>query len=286
MILVSESSQVLNLVLHCVYGLSCTRFSSTVEDVLDCVTTIIKYGLPLAACASQSGALYNLVLSKAPTAGIQMYALAAQHRLDRLAVAVSPFLLSFDLAMLTDDLAGRMGAVYLRRLVFLHLGRSAALKRLLSPPLNYHTPDGICGAREHDTLMNAWSLAVASLARDVRPGTSTLLHISRKLGGVLILPTDLAPTTIKALLGPLVDVASCSRCKEGIQQTVKSVVAGWVGIKVRFQVSQRSRVANGCFRRPQFNVSDGPQSPVHALDPSCSNYTSLLDQHHWGSSTR
>jgi hypothetical protein len=177
MILVPESSQVLNLVLHCVYDLPCTRFSSTVQDVSDCVATILKYGLPLAAYASQAGTLYNLILSKAPTDGIQMYALAAQHRLEQLAVAVSPFLLSLDLATLTDDLVGRMGAVYLRRLVFLHLGRSTALKRLLSPPLNYHTPDDDCGDQEHDALMHAWGLAVASLAWDARPGTSNLLHI-------------------------------------------------------------------------------------------------------------
>lgn len=105
-----------------------------------------------------------------------MYTLAAQHGLEQLAVAVSPFLLSFDLAALTDDFVGRMGAVYLRRLVFLHLGRSAALKRLLSPPLDYHTPDDACGAEEHDALMNAWSVAIAPLAWDARPGTGLLLH--------------------------------------------------------------------------------------------------------------
>lgn len=161
----------LNLVLHCVYDLPCAQFSSGVEDVSTCVMTIIKYGLPLSAYASQDGPLYNLVLSRAPTAGIEMYTLAAQHKLEKLAIAVSPFLLSFDLATLTDDLVGRMGAVYLKRLMFLHLGRSAALKRLLSPPLSYHAPDDICGTREHDALLNAWSLAVASLAWDPRPGT-------------------------------------------------------------------------------------------------------------------
>lgn len=161
----------LNLVLHCIYNLPCTHFSSSAGDVSTCVATIVKYGHSLSAYASQDGPLYNLILSRAPTAGIQMYTLASQHKLEQLAVAVSPFLLTFDLAMLTDDLVRRMGAVYLKRLVYLHLGRSAALKRLLSPPLGYHTPDDICGTREHDALMNAWGLAVASLVWDARPGT-------------------------------------------------------------------------------------------------------------------
>jgi len=211
MILVPESSPVLNLVLHCVYDLPCSQFSSSVEDISACFATIVKYGLPLSSYASPSGSLYNLVLSRAPTAGIQMYTLAAQYRLEQFAVAVSPFLLSFDLATLTEDLVKQMGAVYLKRLVFLHLGRSAALKRLLSPPSNYHPPDGACGAREYDAFMNAWSLAVASLARDARP--------------------NLAPTAIKTTLGPLVDIAPCSQCKEGMQQTIKTIVAAWAGIK-------------------------------------------------------
>jgi hypothetical protein len=173
MILVPEPSPVLNLVLHCVYDLPCTRFSTSVEDVSACVTSIVNYGLPLSVYAAPNGPLYNLVLSRAPTAGIQMYALAAQHKLEQIAVAVSSFLLPFDLATLTDDLTKRMGPVYLKRLVFLHLGRSAALKRLLSPPLSYHPPDDTCGAEEHDALMNAWSLAVASLVWDARPGMHT-----------------------------------------------------------------------------------------------------------------
>lgn len=264
-ILIPEPSPLVNLILHCVYDLQCTRFSSTAEDVSDCVTAIIKYGLPLAAYASQGKALYNLVLSKAPTTGIQMYTLAAQHGLEQLAIAISPFLLSFDLATLTDDLAARMGAVYLRRLVFLHLGRSAALKRLLSPPLNYHAPNDACGIREHDELMNAWSLAIAPLAWDARPGPCP----PPELRIVLNLLTDLAPTAIKSALGPLVDVLPCSLCKEGIQQTVKSVVAAWVGIKVSFRTPQRSLVPDSSFYRPRSNEPRFPQSPTrnYTLDP-------------------
>ena len=169
-ILVPESSPVLNLLLHCMYDLSCLHFSPTVGDISACVTAIIKYGLPLSAYASPGDPLYDVVLSRAPTEGIQMYTLAAQHGLEQLAVGVSSFLLSFDLETLTDDLVERMGAVYLKRLAFLHLGRIAALKRLLSPPLNYHPPDETCGTGEHDALMSAWSSAVASLTWDARPG--------------------------------------------------------------------------------------------------------------------
>lgn len=99
--------------------------------------------------------------------------------------------------------------------------------------------------------------------------------------GVLNLPADLAPTAIKAALGPLVDIVSCSRCREGIQQTVKSVVAAWVGIKVSFPTTQSSHVPNNSCCRPRFNVSHGPQSPMYyTLNLPCSDYTSLRE-HPW-----
>ena len=261
-ILVPEASLVLNLVLHSLYDLPCAHFPSSVEDISACVKTIVKYGLPLSAYASPDGPLYNLVLSRAPAAGIEMYTLAAEHKLEQLAVAVSPSLLSFDLATLGEDLVKRMGAVYLKRLVFLHLGRSTALKRLLSPPLNYHPPDEDCGDEEHDALIGAWGLAVASLGWDARPGAHP--HVI-ELGNVLIPPADLAPTAITAVLGPVVDIAPCSLCKEGIQQTIKSLIAAWVGVKVGFQTLQCSHVPNLHFCRPLFKMSHGPKSPTYTL---------------------
>jgi hypothetical protein len=99
--------------------------------------------------------------------------------------------------------------------------------------------------------------------------------------GVLILPADLAPTAIKAALGPLVDTVSCFRCKEGIKQTVKSIVAAWVGIKVSLQIPRRSQVPNGCLSRPRYDVSNNPQSPLYTINHTGSNYTRLLAQCPW-----
>lgn len=49
-----------------------------------------------------------------------VYALAAHHALD--------------LSTIIDAWGARCGAVYLMRLFVLHLGRTAALKRILAPP--------------------------------------------------------------------------------------------------------------------------------------------------------
>ena len=68
------------------------------------------------------------------------YALAASHDLYSLAVPISSHLLSYPLHMLTDELAEKIGPVYLKRLFFLHLGRLDALRRLLLPPPHPHFP--------------------------------------------------------------------------------------------------------------------------------------------------
>lgn len=170
MVAVEESSAVLNLVLHVAYNLPCSQYAPATDEISDAVDSLDRYGFPLQVFAQPRSNLYNLILNRAPVHPIHMYATAAKHNLEELAIAISSHLLSFDLSELTDQLVEKMGAVYLRRLVFLHLGRMDALKRLLTPPPSFHGPTGSCGFPEQRQLMRAWSLATAGLAWDVRPG--------------------------------------------------------------------------------------------------------------------
>lgn len=170
LVMVPESSPVLNLVLHVAYYLPCNQYATRSDEVVQAVDAIAKYGLPLQLLAQPKSNLYNLILSRAPVSPLMMYVSAASHGLEDLAVAISSHLLSFDLSGLNDELVEKMGAVYLRRLIFLHLGRTAALKRLLSPPPAFHGPTNTCGFPEQRQLMRAWSLATAGLAWDARPG--------------------------------------------------------------------------------------------------------------------
>lgn len=145
---------------------------------MESVDALSRYGFPLCDLAQRWSHLYTMILNRAHTHPIEMYASAASHNLDDLAVAISPHLLSFELSELPDKIAQKMGAVYLRRLMFLHLGRVQALKRLLEPPLEFHTPTDSCGLSEQSQLTRAWSLAIASLAWDVRPGTQDRVWLS------------------------------------------------------------------------------------------------------------
>lgn len=67
-------------------------------------------------------------------------------------------------------MAERIGAVYLKRLFFLHFGRAEALKRILLPPPHPHAPTPSCDFSDQKKLTRAWALASAYLAWDTRPG--------------------------------------------------------------------------------------------------------------------
>ena len=92
--------------------------------------------------------------------------LAAHHQLEDLAVQVSAHLLSFHLYNLTDEMVDRMGARYMKRLMFLHIQRVEAFKAILIVPPPAHE-----GCRVHEgRVQNKWALAVAGMLNDLSPG--------------------------------------------------------------------------------------------------------------------
>lgn len=170
--IVPEDSHVLNIVLHTLYMIPCTHFCPSVDIISKAVSSLKRYGVSIKSLATPDTCLYNLILSRAPLCPIQLYAIAAENELHDLAVAISPHLMSFNLATLTDDVVTQMGPTYLKRLFFLHLGRNQALKRLLFTPPALHGPTMECDFTEQKKLTRAWALAAAYLAWDVRPGLS------------------------------------------------------------------------------------------------------------------
>ncbi|KAM5543255.1 hypothetical protein V8D89_003129 [Ganoderma adspersum] len=169
-----ESANILNIVLHVVYGISCAHYHPGVSTLIAAIDVMAKYGLPPCRHVTPSTPLYALILGQAPVQPIAVYALAAAYDLDDLAVPASSHLQSFAPRTLTDDLAIRMGPVYLRRLLFMHLGRLEALKRLLRASPQLHPPTLSCDFAAQKKLTRAWTLASASLAWDARPGAYTV----------------------------------------------------------------------------------------------------------------
>jgi hypothetical protein len=143
--------------------MSCAHYSPSFNDLHAAVVSLHTFGVSLKAKIVPTQPLFNLLLSHAPLSPLELYALAAHYDLYDLAVSTSSHLLSLSLSSVTDELAERMGPLYLKRLFFLHFGRAEALKRLLLAPPHPHPPTPQCDFSEQKKLTRAWALASAYL---------------------------------------------------------------------------------------------------------------------------
>ncbi|KDQ64281.1 hypothetical protein JAAARDRAFT_27906 [Jaapia argillacea MUCL 33604] len=208
---VPQHSTVLNVILHTIYNMACVHYAHPLPVLCTAVDALGTYGVTARTYAAPSTPLFQHLLLHAPTNPIELYIFAASHSLHDLAVMTSPHLLSFSLPTLTDEMATRMGPVYLKRLFFLHLGRSDALKRLLLPPPHPHAPTPWCDYVEQKKLTRAWALAAAYLAWDARP--------------------DLSVPTMESALSPLGDQLSCDQCRHALTERIRNLTLQWSSVK-------------------------------------------------------
>ncbi|KAF8195958.1 hypothetical protein K438DRAFT_2017182 [Mycena galopus ATCC 62051] len=202
---VPEPSPVLNVILHTIYDMSCAHYSPNFETLVGAVDSMPIYGINPKSTILPSTPLFTLLLSHAPLFPLQLYALAAHYDIFDLAVPTSSHLLAFPLSRLTDEAVERMGAIYLKRLFFLHFGRAEALKRVLGPPPHPHPPTANCDFQSQKGLGRAWALATAYLAWDVRP--------------------DMSINSLESALRPLAEHLSCDLCKNALNDRIKNLLS-------------------------------------------------------------
>ncbi|TCD60427.1 hypothetical protein EIP91_010079 [Steccherinum ochraceum] len=174
---VSTDSVLFNVVLHTLYGMSCSQFNPPLEALLHAVTSLKTYGISLDHVLSRNTPLYNLIVAETPRRPIDVFLVAAENDLDELAVTTSAHLLSLKMSDITDEMADRMGPRYLKRLALLHLDRMDYLKQLIMDIPQPHEDTPECGFIEQTKLARAWALAAASLVWDIRPGKSSTRDI-------------------------------------------------------------------------------------------------------------
>lgn len=170
---VSETSEVLNVILHTIYDMPCTTHSSSVDILNAAFDAFPRYGLTVKTCIAPSSPLFTLLLSCAPLQPLEVYALASRHDLYDLAVGVSPHLLGYPLSSLTDEMSDRIGPLYLKRLFMLHHTRLEALRRMLFAAPHPHGPvNGHCSFVVQRKLSRAWTMASACVVWDAKAGES------------------------------------------------------------------------------------------------------------------
>lgn len=167
---VPDSSSVLNIILHLLYGTPSAQHSPSFDVLRTAVDRMPFYGIIPKDHIVPMTPLYTLLLSHAPLVPIDLYALAGHYDLQSLAVATSPHLLSYPLANITDEMAERISAIYLKRLLSLHMNRSNSLKQILLGPPHPHPQTKECTFVEQKKLTRAWALVSAYLAWDERLG--------------------------------------------------------------------------------------------------------------------
>ncbi|KAJ7764686.1 hypothetical protein B0H16DRAFT_1661607 [Mycena metata] len=209
---VPEASSVLNILLHTIYGLDCAQYSPSLADLVKAVESMQTYGVSPRLTILPSTPLFTLLLCHAPHAPLDLYCLAGHYDIMDLAVAVSAHLLSFSLPRLTDAAAKRMGPLYLKRLFFLHLGRTEALKRALLPPPKPHRLIPACSPQEQQALAREWALASARLVENLRP--------------------DLSTYALELALQPIAAHLPCTLCQNALNARVQDLTAEWAAVKL------------------------------------------------------
>ncbi|KAI0358056.1 hypothetical protein OH77DRAFT_1518801 [Trametes cingulata] len=208
---VADAAAVLNVVLHCVYGLSCAQYKPALGTLVAAVDAMPAYGLSPEHFVSPSTPLYALILAQAPVQPLTTYALAARHDLHALAQAVSSHLLAFPVHAIPDDVARQIGARYLQRLYALHAARVRTLKELLPPAPHPHPPTAACDFAAQRKLTRAWTLAAAYLAWEAHP--------------------DVSPSAIESALAPLADHLPCELCKQSLAARIRQLLVQWSFVK-------------------------------------------------------
>ncbi|TFK65516.1 hypothetical protein BDN72DRAFT_889364 [Pluteus cervinus] len=210
-ILIQETSPVLNVMLHTLYRTSCARHSPTFETLVDAVNHMPLYDISPAAHIIPSSHIYATLVAYAPLYPLELYGLAGQHQIHELAVATSSHLLSYPLPSMSDEIAQRMGALYLKRLFDLHLNRFSALNEMLHSPPHLHAPTIKCTSADQRSLRRAWVLVSAYLAWETR--------------------ADLSTHGIKLAFGPSIERLSCQLCRGSLEAKVHEIVVKWASVK-------------------------------------------------------
>lgn len=218
-----ESGKVLNILLFATYNRTPIVGQVAASDVslpdLDMAVAALKtYGIPIQSAISENSLMFAAFAShcqRSLTSALRVYAIAASYSPDlhALAVYASRFLLSLNLATVTDQLANELGPVYVRRLFSLHLERVQEFKRLMVGIPQAHGPLPYCNDTSGRTLNEAWAFATAYLSWAASP--------------------DLPDSRIDDAMNAVMDRFTCNTCKELLQIRFQRLKQDWSLVKVR-----------------------------------------------------
>ncbi|KAG9000082.1 hypothetical protein FRB94_005661 [Tulasnella sp. JGI-2019a] len=208
---VDEPSEVLNIILHIVYETPVAHHGPSLNLIDQALSRLSKYGIQ-APPVNRGSDVWTLLLNFGHRDPVRVYAIAASHAIEPICIAASELTLKVALDVVTEEDALKMGAVFLRRLLFLHLGRQQALKRIILEPPMAHKASQTCSIADRQLIEQRWSLGVADLiVQDASHNT----------------PVD----ALIGAFGPVVNSSRCDVCRENIRERITQVMKDWDGIR-------------------------------------------------------
>ncbi|KAF5331995.1 hypothetical protein D9611_008983 [Ephemerocybe angulata] len=221
---IPERAPVLMLILQALEGkISLEDPIPECDDLIEAIDALPKYDLEPRTVVRPGTAIYIYLLSHAPTRPLDIFALAAHHKLDSIAVEASKSLLDYPVESIEDEIAIRIGSHYLNRLFSLHRMRLEGMSWLmLKPPMFHGVPQANflsrtpqvsngCGEGGRRNLQNAWALGAAPIARDTRP--------------------DLNEDRVRKTFQPLALDLDCVVCRSSFMVRIQEVVEGWAAVR-------------------------------------------------------
>jgi len=206
---VPESSDTFNVIMHVIYEMPITRHAPSLETLGEALGCLDNYGIPLPGISSD---VWGVLFRHAQSQPMRAFAIAASHSMEPVCVLISQLTLEVSLSSLSEADALVMGCIYLRRLVFLHLGRREALKRVVKEPPNRHAPNSSCSKKDQDAISRAWTIGVADvLIRDM--------------------PHNMPLDTLIEAFGPVVHVTHCDTCRNSTRERISKLLAEWLAVK-------------------------------------------------------
>jgi hypothetical protein len=161
--------------LHSLYDRPCSSVPPF-EFIASAVDKMRMYEISPAVQLTPASHLYKLILSFAPVNPLEVYALAAVHRLDGMAVEASAHLISYPLAALTDALAARIGTSYLLRLFQWRMHRATEMKRIFLTPLFPHPSTRECSFERQRVALQLWAEISAKAGYEDHTGSRNQLQ--------------------------------------------------------------------------------------------------------------
>ncbi|KAK0487270.1 hypothetical protein IW261DRAFT_1558359 [Armillaria novae-zelandiae] len=210
-IVVPENSDLLNIILHAIYGISCSPFQHSVATLMDAVNLFPRYGVKAKDYISPSLPLFNDIRYQMPLSPLLTFVVASSHELEDLAVLASAHLLALDISTMSDEMVEVINPVYLKRLFDLQTSRVNAFKRLLAVPPESHPATSKCDFIAQKALTRSWAFYTAYMLWDAR--------------------ADMTAGTIERTFQTLECDILCDLCTDCLKKRVKSIVVEWSELK-------------------------------------------------------